>query len=162
MRCRKYLIFHGIYPIRNQTFPRAFFYTVIDTGRNLPEHPKQISRLQSRPLAFVRMCLKAALTAKRLICKKTLAGCDRAVCQPVKPEDRFLLIFFAVKNEQIAGFWQNTGFCSCSLSNLHEQKTEQLCWAKNCTEKLAAALQHSRLYICIKDKSIRKGDIAYE
>ena len=76
------------------------------------------------------MCLKAALTAKRLICKKTLAGCDRAVCQPVKPEDRFLLIFFAVKNEQIAGFWQNTGFCSCSLSNLHEQKTEQLSRAK--------------------------------
>ena len=78
MRCRKCRIFHGIYPIRNQTFPRAFFYMVIDTGRNLPEHPKQISRLQSRPLAFVRMCLKAALTAKRLICKKTLAGCDRA------------------------------------------------------------------------------------
>ena len=89
MRCRKYLIFHGIYPIRNQIFPRAFFYTVIDTGRNLPEHPKQISRLQSRPSAFVRMCLKAALTAKRLICKKTLAGCDRSVCQPVYPEDTF-------------------------------------------------------------------------
>ena len=93
MRCRKYLIFHGIYPIRNQIFPRAFFYTVIDTGRNLPEHPKQISRLQSRPLAFVRMCLKAALTAKRLICKKTLAGCDRAVCQPVYPEDTFGGVF---------------------------------------------------------------------
>ena len=42
---------------------------------------KQISRLQSRPLAFVRMCLKAALTAKRLICKKTLAGCDGSISQ---------------------------------------------------------------------------------
>ena len=62
---------------------------VIDTGRNLPEHPKQIKLMQSRPQAFVRMCLKAALTAKRLICKKTLAGCDRAVCQPVYPEDTF-------------------------------------------------------------------------
>ena len=31
-------------------------FTTIDTGRNLPEHPIQISRLQSRPLAFVRMC----------------------------------------------------------------------------------------------------------
>ena len=51
---------------------------VIDTDRNLPEHPKQIRLMQSRPQAFVRMCLKAALTAKRLICKKILAGCDRA------------------------------------------------------------------------------------
>ena len=50
-------------------------------GANMPEHPKQISRVQSRPLAFARMCLKAALTAIRLICTKTMAGCDMLIPQ---------------------------------------------------------------------------------
>ena len=44
--------------------------------RNLPKHPQQIRLMQSRPQAFVRMCRQAALTALRLICTNTMAGCD--------------------------------------------------------------------------------------
>ena len=53
--------------------------------------PTQIGRMQSRPLAFGRMWRKAALTAKRLICKNTLAGCDGLIPYTIRVTFQVLL-----------------------------------------------------------------------
>ena len=50
----------GAYKVAKCRFPTLHLkmpvFKAIAAIRNPPKHPKQISRLQSRPLAFVRMC----------------------------------------------------------------------------------------------------------